>query len=246
MTQLDNLRAALEAARNGLQWYRDKHPEDDSGADDEMMAQIDEALSTPHHERGAEGAGEPTKVVWRNMATAPKDGTLVRLLVEFEHHATEDGEGPQPTIGANTYDNHHDFDEWQFAGWNWEHDCYTQGVGTPIGWLPMLADAPCGATAEDAGEPTAPSSLPLQPRTADASALDELPHPVASVIDVQQVIYALERARDQLQSLADKLHDQQDYSAEFPAEDADRMREAIALLRARPTRPEIGLLGARS
>ncbi len=39
------LRAALEAARNGLQWYRDMHPEDNSSADDEMMAQIDAALN---------------------------------------------------------------------------------------------------------------------------------------------------------------------------------------------------------
>lgn len=39
------LRDALEAARNGLQWYRDMYPEADSGADDEMMAQIDEALA---------------------------------------------------------------------------------------------------------------------------------------------------------------------------------------------------------
>lgn len=79
------------------------------------------------------------------MATAPKDGTLLRLLVSFEHHATEDGVGPQPTIGSNTWDNHHDFDEWQFAGWNWEQDCYTQGVGTPVGWLPMLDAAPGAA-----------------------------------------------------------------------------------------------------
>jgi hypothetical protein len=75
---------------------------------------------------------------WRDMVTAPKDGTMLRLLVEFEHHATEDGEGPQATIGSNTWDNHHDFDKWQFAGWNWEQDCYTQGIGKPVGWLPML------------------------------------------------------------------------------------------------------------
>lgn len=48
-------------------------------------------------------------------------------------------------------------------------------------------------------------------------------------IDVQQVIYALQRARDRLQAEADS-HAPDDYSAEFPAEDADRMREAITLL----------------
>lgn len=100
-------------------------------------------------------AAEPAR--WRDMATAPKDGTLLRLLVDFEDHATEDGEGPQPTIGSNTWDNHHDFDEWQFAGWNWEQDCYTQGVGTPVGWLPMLDEAATPpavmpAAPSDAGE----------------------------------------------------------------------------------------------
>lgn len=79
---------------------------------------------------------------WRPMATAPKDGSLLRLLVEFENHATVDGEGPQPTIGSNTWDNHHDFDQWQFAGWDWEQDCYTQGVGVPVGWLPLQDNNP--------------------------------------------------------------------------------------------------------
>jgi hypothetical protein len=36
--------ATLEAARNGLKWYRDALPGADSGADDEMDAAIDEAL----------------------------------------------------------------------------------------------------------------------------------------------------------------------------------------------------------
>lgn len=45
-TSTDTLRAALEAAKNGLIWYREQHPEDDSGADDEMMAEIEAALAT--------------------------------------------------------------------------------------------------------------------------------------------------------------------------------------------------------
>jgi len=36
---------ALKRARNGLQWYRDAYPEADSGADDEMLAEIDAALA---------------------------------------------------------------------------------------------------------------------------------------------------------------------------------------------------------
>ena len=49
--------------------------------------------------------------------------------------------------------------------------------------------------------------------------------------DLQQIIYALERQERALQADADRLHDAMDYNAEFPAEDAERMREAIALLR---------------
>ncbi|WP_122975155.1 Lar family restriction alleviation protein [Pseudomonas fulva] len=84
------------------------------------------------------GAQENHDPKWRDMATAPRDGTLVRLLVEFTEHATEDRESmPSPTIGANSYD-HTGEDVWQFAGWSWEQDCFTQGQGEPVGWLPLL------------------------------------------------------------------------------------------------------------
>lgn len=73
---------------------------------------------------------------WRPMSTAPRDGTMLRLLVEFTEHATED-EGTAPTIGANNFD-HDDQDEWKFAGWCWEHDHFTEGKGKPVGWLPMF------------------------------------------------------------------------------------------------------------
>ncbi|WP_449106730.1 hypothetical protein [Pseudomonas mohnii] len=73
---------------------------------------------------------------WRPMETAPTDGTLVRLLVEFEENSTEDDQ-QAPTIGHNSYKNTGE-DEWQFAGWNWQQDCYTSGQGAPVGWLPLL------------------------------------------------------------------------------------------------------------
>lgn len=47
---------------------------------------------------------------------------------------------------------------------------------------------------------------------------------------LQQIVYALERQERALRAQADALHDQRDYSAELPAEDADRIREAVALL----------------
>ena len=74
------------------------------------------------------------------MDTAPRDGTLVRLLVEFEEHQTvDDSTGTAWTIGANTNDLHPDQPAaWQFAGWCWSHDHFTEGKGTPIAWLPMI------------------------------------------------------------------------------------------------------------
>ncbi len=74
----------------------------------------------------------------RPMDTAPKDGTIVRLLVKFTDGAFDDVEPGTATwtIGQNG-DHHPEEDEWLFAGWNWEQDCFTQGEGEPIGWLPL-------------------------------------------------------------------------------------------------------------
>lgn len=49
--------------------------------------------------------------------------------------------------------------------------------------------------------------------------------------DYPQIINALERAERALVQQADELGRQHDYSAEFPFEDAERMREAIAIIR---------------
>lgn len=77
----------------------------------------------------------------RPMETAPRDGTIVRLLVEFTEHALEDSTEPVWTIGSNNFD-HDEQHEWKFAGWCWSHDHYTQGEGKPIGWLPYFDLAP--------------------------------------------------------------------------------------------------------
>lgn len=82
--------------------------------------------------------------VARSIETAPRDGTMVRLLVSFTEHATEDSPDPSWTIGANNFD-HDGEDRWLFAGWCWTHDHFTQGQGTPVGWLPMLDTAPPAA-----------------------------------------------------------------------------------------------------
>jgi len=90
---------------------------------------------------------------WRDMSTAPTDGTMVRLLVEFEEHSTEDDD-QAVTIGANNLDND-DEDLWRFAGWCWSHDHFTEGKGTPVGWLPMLDGPVITPTAQPQGEPVA-------------------------------------------------------------------------------------------
>jgi hypothetical protein len=85
---------------------------------------------------------EPNAHGWLPMETAPKDSTIIRLLVEFEEHSFEDDNStPQPTIGTNHLNNT-GADEWLFAGWCWTHDRFTQGVGKPIGWLPMIGTQP--------------------------------------------------------------------------------------------------------
>lgn len=71
------------------------------------------------------------------LETAPKDGTIVRLLVQFEHGNLEDTPEPQWTIGENSKDNTGE-DVWQFAGWNWSHDVFCEGTGKVLSWLPLV------------------------------------------------------------------------------------------------------------
>lgn len=104
------------------------------------------------------GAQEDHDPGWRDMETAPTDGTLVRLLVEFDEHSTEDAE-QAITIGANNLDNDEE-DVWRFAGWCWTHDHFTEGKGKPVGWLPMLDDPVSKPAAQPQGEPVAWSYCP--------------------------------------------------------------------------------------
>ena len=77
------------------------------------------------------------------IETAPKDGTMLRLLVDY----TDEGENPLEdehqawTIGFNQLSDTEE-DVWEFAGWSWEQDCFTAGVGKVIGWLPFHAMSP--------------------------------------------------------------------------------------------------------
>ncbi|KFJ08631.1 hypothetical protein DR66_6063 [Delftia acidovorans] len=98
------------------------------------------------------------------LETAPKDGTIVQLLVQFVDHppgqkSVLNGAGPlydtaDPcwTIGGNTVENT-GVDHWQFVGWNWEQDCFvdtsTDAGHRVLGWAPFDVAAPA-APAVDA------------------------------------------------------------------------------------------------
>jgi hypothetical protein len=70
------------------------------------------------------------------MDTAPKDSEqMLRLLVRFTENPTEDAEEAW-TVGAWSGE------KWQFAGWNWCQDRFTEGAGEVLGWLPMHTERP--------------------------------------------------------------------------------------------------------
>ena len=123
------------------------------------------------------------------------------------------------------------------APWCWpphrSHLC--RGCGYT--WRP--ADVPTNGVeaVKTAGKRDHPRPAPLDVRLASIPALAELvatPRPGPPDFDLKQIIHALERHARQQQALADKLHDERDYSAEFPAADAERLREAAALLAGMP------------
>lgn len=79
-----------------------------------------------------------TREASRPLDEAPKDHTMIWLLVDYS------GDGANPledeilgwTIGHNGFDDT-GVDEWEFAGWSWEQDCFTQGFGKVVGWHPL-------------------------------------------------------------------------------------------------------------
>jgi hypothetical protein len=91
--------------------------------------------------RGGRGVEQPPVVEPRDMDLAPKDGSMLRLLVDYSSddadHPLEDTAGQAWTIGFNNLKDT-GVDEWQFAGWSWSQDCFCDGHGKPVGWLPFL------------------------------------------------------------------------------------------------------------
>lgn len=134
----DDLRVQLDALQ-----VDDELPEPVNAELDDLQERLHEYRTRAHQAeqaylaQAAPAAGVPDALP---MDTAPTNGTMVRLLVDFEDNSLEDTDQPVWTVGA-CYASDSNGDVWQFAGWNWSHECFTEGHGKPIGWLPMLASA---------------------------------------------------------------------------------------------------------
>ena len=78
-----------------------------------------------------------------SMESAPKDGTILRLLVRSTgqfNESFEDSDDPFWTIGFNNLSNTQE-DAWQIVGWNWEQDAFQDLQDFEIiGWLPMVPE----------------------------------------------------------------------------------------------------------
>lgn len=93
--------------------------------------------------------------------------------------------------------------------------------------IPLVWDGDAEAF-ELEGLPTAERPVRKNPAMA-APYGQEPPAPQPTALD--QIVFALERAQVMLRREADNRIDNMDYSAEFPYEDAERLGEAIKLLR---------------
>lgn len=78
---------------------------------------------------------------WLPMKSAPKCGALLELVVDYSKgdHPLNDAT-LACTIGFNNFLETGD-DTWEFAGWSWQQDVFTQGVGKVVAWRPSRLNA---------------------------------------------------------------------------------------------------------
>ena len=127
------VREALLAARSELEEYE--------------QAATGESYNSPRLNAAIaalSSKGETPEGEWKSMDSAPKDGTFVILKVRPGIAENDgwtpfaDSSDPYVTIGFNALRDTGE-DQWQFAGWDWCHDCFTDGAGTVEGWMPFAA-----------------------------------------------------------------------------------------------------------
>lgn len=144
VTQADRDAAADLIGRIGLSWSGDmiRDGKSDDHAYVQAFARHRLATRTP----------DPTPVAWMPIESAPKDGTMLRLFVDYTNgdHPLDDATKSW-TIGFNGFEDTGE-DEWKFAGWCWTHDHFVEGKGVPIGWQPL---------------PPAPGDAPVPPAVPD-------------------------------------------------------------------------------
>ena len=98
-----------------------------------------EISEDPYGERlEATTAAPESPPAWRSVATIPTTGDMVKLLVKFSENPINEGDDDEPavTIGAVAAISGAAV-EVTIAGWDWSHDCFTNGKGEILGWLPL-------------------------------------------------------------------------------------------------------------
>lgn len=75
------------------------------------------------------------------VETAPTDGTVLLLLVNFGCYPFNDDENTGVTIGFNNSSNTLEPDDWHIVGWNWDSDAFQTAIDAKVlGWYRPLED----------------------------------------------------------------------------------------------------------